>query len=113
VVAVSAASAGLARADPGDLDPSFSGNGKVVTTLARSDFGEAVAVQANGKIVVAASASGRFAVVRYTARGRLDSTFGNNGTVRTKASTGVNVPLPMPDAGNHGKVSTSSAGAAE
>jgi uncharacterized delta-60 repeat protein len=83
VVAVSAVSAGVARAAPGDLDASFSGNGKVVTTLASSDFGEAVAVQPNGKIVVAASASGRFALARYTAGGRLDSTFSNNGTVRT------------------------------
>ena len=79
-----------ALANPGDLDPSFDGDGTTVTRLARTDWGEAVAVQPNGKIVVAATASGRsahrFAVVRYTAAGKLDSTFGGNGKVQTKIS---------------------------
>jgi uncharacterized delta-60 repeat protein len=50
------------------------------------DWAYAVAIQPDGKLVVAGrSVSGgwRFAVARYTARGRLDPTFGSGGKVRT------------------------------
>ena len=43
---------------------------------ARSDFGAAIAVQANGKIVVDGSSSGSFALARYEPDGRLDGSFG-------------------------------------
>ena len=44
----------LARLEPdGDLDPNFSGDGKVMTTFGGWDTGEAVAIQGEGKIVVA------------------------------------------------------------
>ena len=44
----------LIRLEPdGDLDPSFSGDGKVMTTFGGSDGGEAVTIQGDGKIVVA------------------------------------------------------------
>lgn len=64
-----------------DLDPSFNGTGKRVLDFAgQSDTARAVAVQADGKIVVAgdaaAQAGGRsvphFAVVRLNANGTLD-----------------------------------------
>src|ERR687889_2760305 len=48
-----------AQAAPGDLDPSFSGDGVVLTGFGgESDGGSAVAVQADGKIVVAGTTSG-------------------------------------------------------
>lgn len=85
-----AVSSAPALANPGDLDPGFNGDGTAVTHLAGTDWGEAVAVQPDGKIVVAATASGRsahrFAIVRYTAAGKLDSTFSGNGKAQTKIS---------------------------
>ena len=72
-------------AAPGDLDPTF-GGGKVLTPI-RSGFdnGRAVAVQGDGKIVVAgyyyegASEGENTAIVRYNTDGTIDTTFGNSG----------------------------------
>src|SRR5207249_7859597 len=66
---------------------SFNGSGKVTTDFNGStDQAEAVAIQADGKIVVvgAATVGGAldFALARYTSTG-LDSTFGNSGKVTT------------------------------
>ena len=71
----------------GDLDPSFSGDGLVTTNLTPGDdAARGVAVQADGKIVVAGRAAGgggQFAVARYTAGGALDPTFSGDGVTRT------------------------------
>jgi uncharacterized delta-60 repeat protein len=68
----------------GTLDKSFGGTGEVTTDLGTTtDVATDVAVQPDGKIVVAGFAgySGRnFALVRYNADGSLDTTFGGNGT---------------------------------
>jgi len=91
------ASAGQAQAAPGDLDSSFSGDGRQTTDFAGGyDSGNAVAVQADGKIVVAGSAnqsaepgSGRdFALARYNADGSLDGSFGNGGRQTTDFAGG-------------------------
>src|SRR6266536_426685 len=74
----------------GDCSPDASfGSGGIVTT----DFGGllfdaafAVALQSNGKIVVAGSALGTsadFALARYTTDGNLDASFGSGGKVTT------------------------------
>lgn len=82
------------HAAPGDLDPTFSGDGKVLTDFAGGDDGaSAVAVQPDGKIVAAGFASqaagGRtFAVVRYTSAGLPDSSFGDDGIVATSFGDG-------------------------
>ena len=78
---------------PGDLDPSFGTGGKVTTRLENLGQGDDraypnhIAVQPDGKIVVAGKASTNykddFAVVRYNADGSLDQTFGSGGVVRT------------------------------
>jgi uncharacterized delta-60 repeat protein len=65
----------------GALDTSFGGTGKVTTTIgSSSDYGNSVAVQADGKLVVAGySHNGSnydFALVRYAATGALDTSFG-------------------------------------
>jgi uncharacterized delta-60 repeat protein len=81
-VGVIAAAASLppasAAATTGFLDKTFSGDGRVLTNVHNDDDGEALAVQADGKIVVAGSSSGGtdVAVVRYDTDGTLDTSFG-------------------------------------
>jgi uncharacterized delta-60 repeat protein len=73
----------------GSLDTTFNGSGFVVTTYAGNNKSRAtaVAVQADGKIVVigdndASASAGRFfTIVRYNANGALDANFGSGGFV--------------------------------
>ena len=75
----------------GSLDPSFGENlnGQVTTDFfGSSDFGEGVAIDASGNIVVAGqayAASGlrTFALARYTTDGNLDPNFDGDGMVTT------------------------------
>jgi len=80
VLVVDQTSAGAA---PGDLDTGFSSDGKVTTDVGTVDAGRAVAVQSDGKIVVAgyAQMSGTYAflVVRYSSDGSLDTSFSGDG----------------------------------
>jgi uncharacterized delta-60 repeat protein len=85
----------LARYNPnGSLDTSFSGDGKVATDfLGQYDAANAVAVQADGKIVAAGNArekSGRgdFALARYLPNGNLDPAFGNIGPGQVTTQVG-------------------------
>ena len=81
-------SPGRVPAVAGSLDPTFGIGGKALTdftailspTIMRRNPG-AVAVQTDGKIVVAGSSDqgGNFAVARYNADGSLDSSFGTGG----------------------------------
>jgi uncharacterized delta-60 repeat protein len=81
---------GSAQSAPGDLDPTFGTGGLVTTDFGgRGDFGLAVALQSDGKIVAAGNSSAvgvfsvNFALARYNTDGSLDSTFGSGGTVLT------------------------------
>jgi uncharacterized delta-60 repeat protein len=70
----------------GDLDASFGEGGWAVTNLTDSlELPHAVAVQPDGKIIVAGEASCSsvfcFTLVRFTAAGALDPTFGRGGVV--------------------------------
>ncbi len=73
----------------GTLDASFGTNGKVTTDFGASDDGaKAVAVQPDGKILVAGHTLGatgtggyNFAAARYLANGTLDTDFGTAGKV--------------------------------
>jgi uncharacterized delta-60 repeat protein len=71
----------------GSLDSTFSGDGKVTTSIGSgSDLGLSVATQADGKILVAgtsSSNSGNFGIVRYNSDGNLDASFGTGGIVDT------------------------------
>jgi uncharacterized delta-60 repeat protein len=70
---------------PGDLDPSFSGDGKATTDLGDEDDGAGVAVQQDGKLVVAGTTNDLEAtgVARYNPDGGLDAGFGDNGIAIT------------------------------
>lgn len=77
---------------PGNPDTSFSGDGKVTTAVGTgTDSAQAVAVQPDGKVVVAGYAQiggvEDFAIVRYLADGTLDSAFGTGGVVTTAVGT--------------------------
>src|SRR5947207_1170650 len=75
----------------GDLDPTFGTDGKVLTDFDHStDTACAVAVQADGKLVVVGTtyrdndfSDEDFAVARYNPDGTLDKTFGVGGKVQT------------------------------
>ncbi len=71
----------------GSLDTSF-GSGGIVTTLFSAFAGaNSVAIQSDGKIVVAGGASNggasKFALARYNQNGSLDASFGKGGKVTT------------------------------
>ena len=74
-----------AQASPGDLDTGFSSDGKVLTDIGTADSGRAVAIQADGKVVVAGYArmgsDDDFAVARYDSDGALDAAFSSDGLV--------------------------------
>ncbi len=73
----------------GSLDAGFGAGGRAVTAVsAENDEARNVAIQSDGKIVVTgystnAAHNTDFAVVRYTASGSLDGTFGSGGIVTT------------------------------
>jgi len=71
----------------GSLDTSFNLVGTVTTTVGSSnDYGQAVAIQQDGKIVVAGysmNAASDIAVVRYNTDGSLDAGFNSTGKVIT------------------------------
>jgi uncharacterized delta-60 repeat protein len=68
-------------APPGDLDKSFSGNGKRAISFGGTDAAQAVLVQPNGRIIVAGGggAAMRFCAARLGAAGKLDTSFGPAG----------------------------------
>ena len=67
----------------GSLDPTFGTNGIVTTDLGGTDYAYGVAIQSDGKIVVAGQTGTDFALVRYNTDGSLDTTFGSNGWTTT------------------------------
>ncbi|HYK46137.1 MAG TPA: T9SS type A sorting domain-containing protein [Parafilimonas sp.] len=75
----------LARYQPnGVLDSNFGKDGKIVTTIRRDDRSQCMALQPDGKIILAGDADWNFGMVRYKKSGDLDSSFGSNGRVLTK-----------------------------
>src|SRR5262249_54057680 len=79
----------------GSLDAGFGTGGKVTTDLGGDDVAFAVALQPDGKVVVAGYSlsfttfTDDFAVARYNANGSLDTTFGTGGKVITDLGSDV------------------------
>jgi uncharacterized delta-60 repeat protein len=77
----------------GSLDTSFGGTGKVTINIGARDYGSAITVEADGKILVAGTTSGSnnqnrdFVLIRYNPDGSLDSSFGNQGIVKTNVGS--------------------------
>jgi len=85
----------IALAAPGDLDLAFGQNGKVITaieTLNLSTGSVAITAQPDGKILIAGPAyNGNdfdFGLMRYTADGTVEVTFGFSGLITTPIGTG-------------------------
>jgi uncharacterized delta-60 repeat protein len=74
----------------GRLDTSFNGTGKVTTLFngGAAANAYAVALQADGKIIVAGSSLNDFALARYNTNGTLDTSFNSTGTVTTPIGNG-------------------------
>jgi uncharacterized delta-60 repeat protein len=83
---------GIARLNPdGSLDPTFGSSGKFTFSAGTEGCAaNALAIQADGRIVLAGSAYGSFEsffVARLATNGLLDASFGTNGVVITSFST--------------------------
>jgi uncharacterized delta-60 repeat protein len=94
----------IARFDPdGLLDSTFDSDGRVTTSIsAQDDDAHAIAIQPNGKIVVAgysrSASSFDFALVRYNPDGSTDATFDGDGMVTTWMGGGpANAVALQPD----------------
>lgn len=77
----------------GELDQTFGTNGKVTTDFSNSDEGLSVALQSDGRILVAGFANNQkvFAMARYETNGSLDTTFGSLGKVTANPTAGEDV----------------------
>jgi uncharacterized delta-60 repeat protein len=89
----------------GTLDTSFGDMGRAVTDLGGADYAYDMALQPDGKIVLAGqrtlNGQSKIALVRYTANGRLDANFGGgDGITLTgfgKAQQAANAVIVTPD----------------
>jgi uncharacterized delta-60 repeat protein len=77
----------------GSLDSTFDGDGKVTTAFGGDDFGYGVALQSDGKIMVAggddSGGADDFGLARYNSDGSLDTTFDGDGKVTTDFAAGA------------------------
>ena len=71
----------------GSLDNTFGSGGIVTTSIGAASDATAIAIQADGKIVVAGQAQQNFALSRYNTNGSLDNTFGIGGIVNEASGT--------------------------
>jgi len=73
----------------GSLDTTFDGDGKVTTDFGGTsdDRAYSVAIQGDGKIVVAGYSKGDFALTRYNSNGSLDTSFDGDGKVTTSVGS--------------------------
>ena len=69
----------------GTLDTTLGGNGMVITDLGQNETGNAVAIQTDGKIILAgkrdSGTASDFLLVRYNSNGSLDTSFGDGGKI--------------------------------
>ena len=99
VVLALAVTGGAVGAGSG-LDRSFDGDGVATTDFGGNDLGYTVAVQGDGKVVVAGETDSDFAVARLLVTGALDPGFGSGGKVRfapLPAIGGISALAVQPD----------------
>jgi uncharacterized delta-60 repeat protein len=84
---------GLVRyTSTGQLDTSFGTGGKVTTDINQNstDQANAIALQPDGKIVLAGYSGSHYALARYTSSGQLDTTFGTGGILTADLAPSTN-----------------------
>ena len=85
--------------EDGSLDTSFDGDGKVTTDFGKSSVAFSMALQADGKIVVAGYVFGGgqtdFALARYNSDGTLDTSFDGDGKLTTDFGTSFDVSTSL------------------
>ena len=81
----------LARYHPnGTLDNSFDGDGKVTTAFGSStNYPASLAIQDDGKILMAGTTGNDFVIVRYNPDGTLDSAFDGDGKLFTSIGNSI------------------------
>ncbi|MEO7065148.1 MAG: delta-60 repeat domain-containing protein [Dokdonella sp.] len=104
IVLTALAACALASAREGDLDTSFNGSGTLAFSIRDAqpaiDSGNALAIQADGKIVVVGTTyeveppTSRWTATRINSDGSLDATFGTNG--RTALNLGAHTQSAAP-----------------
>ncbi len=72
----------------GRLDPSFDDDGLVATDIGSEDTANGLAIQKDGRIVVAGTDDSDFILARYKKNGALDPTFDGDGRVVTDFGSG-------------------------
>ncbi|HSV40191.1 MAG TPA: hypothetical protein VLI04_15635 [Nocardioidaceae bacterium] len=85
----SMALSGVAVAAPGQLDPTFSGDGRV--PIAGMSVASDVAIDGKGRVLVLGRVGDSARVVRLTPKGAFDKSFGTNGVVTGALGTQVTV----------------------
>ena len=93
----------------GTLDTTFAGGtGYALATVSgpSDDRANAMAVQTDGAILVGGSANGLFALMRFTAEGAVDTTFGANGRAPTPIGTTTMPGLSIPAAPSCSSISS-------
>ncbi len=95
----------------GSLDTTFGSGKSAGTVLGTSGVAQAMALQADGKIVVAVSSgpvSGQVTLLRYNTNGSLDTTFNGSGMVLTNLNGGYDAEdvaiYPQSSTANAGKI---------
>ncbi|WP_165065984.1 Ig-like domain-containing protein [Paludisphaera rhizosphaerae] len=84
----------------GRLDSAFGSGGKLATDVPGNyDEARGVAVQPDGKILVAGSSSNGMTMVRYSAAGTLDASFGTGGIVTKSSATSTTSMVAQSDVG--------------
>ena len=87
----------------GSLDKSFSGDGRVTTDFnSGDDIARSVAMQADGKILVAGNSNNNFVLARYNSDGSLDASFSGDGKVTTDISLYPDAIIVQSNAKNPG-----------
>ena len=72
----------------GRIDRTFGRRGKVTTNLGGNDDADSVAIQRDGRILVAGTSNSSFAAARYRSDGKLDRSFSEDGTTTTTFEEG-------------------------
>jgi uncharacterized delta-60 repeat protein len=91
----------------GPLDSSFGSSGRVATQVSNGDIdaGFGLALQPDGKIVLAGTSLPSMALLRYNGNGSLDSTFGSGGKMTARIGFAVDIAYAVA-LQNDGKIVT-------